>query len=73
MILSNRPYTSNFPGSSSVPDARAALDKMKMEMADELGIHFNQSHKGDLPSRVAGNMVKRMIEQQEKEMSGPNK
>ncbi len=69
----NRPYTSDFPGNSGAPDARAALDKMKMEIANELGINLKQSHKGDVPSRVAGNMVKRMIEQQEKEMSGQGK
>jgi hypothetical protein len=69
--LFNRPNT---PGSnSSVQKARAALDSMKVEIANELGINLEQSHKGDLPSRVAGHMVKRMIEQQEKAMSGRDK
>lgn len=69
-ILFNRPNTSNSSGNSGVPEARAALDKMKIEIANELGIDLKQGHTGDLPSRVAGNMVKRMIERQEKEMCG---
>jgi hypothetical protein len=46
---------------------------MKMEMASELGINLRQIQTGDIPSRVAGNMVKRMIEQQEKEMGSNGK
>lgn len=65
----NRP---NIPG-AGMQDARAALDSMKLEIASELGIDLKQYHKGDLPSRVAGSMVKRMIEQQEKDMSGKGK
>ena len=67
--MSNRPYT---PGSGA-KYARAALDSMKLEIASELGIDKKQYHKGDLPSRVAGSMVKRMIKQQEKSMSGQDK
>ena len=66
--MSNRPNTTGYKGSSSVPDARAALDSMKFEIANELGINLEQVHQGDMPSRVAGNMVKRMIMQQEKAM-----
>ena len=58
----------------NVPEARAALDNMKFEIARELGINFKQGYNGDLPSRQAGylggSMVKRMIEQQERQMSG---
>jgi hypothetical protein len=67
--LFNRTNTSD----SGVPEARGALDKMKMEMASELGINLKQIQTGDIPSRVAGNMVKRMIEQQEKEMGSNGK
>ena len=58
----------------NVPEARAALDNMKFEIASELGINLNQGYNGDLPSRqagyIGGYMVKRMIEQQERQMSG---
>ena len=58
----------------NVPEARAALDHMKFEIARELGINLKQGYNGDLPSRqagyIGGYMVKRMIEQQERQMSG---
>ena len=58
----------------NVPAARAALDNMKFEIASELGINLKQGYNGDLPSRqagyIGGYMVKRMIEQQERQMSG---
>ncbi len=69
----NRSDTAGSSGNSSVPEARAALNSMNIEIANELGINFKQGRKGDLPSRVAGHMVKRMIEQQEKAMSGQEK
>lgn len=58
----------------NVPEARAALDNMKFEIARELGINFKQGYNGDLTSRengyVGGYMVKRLIEQAEKQMAG---
>lgn len=58
----------------NVPEARAALDNMKYEIARELGINYNQGYNGDLSSRengyVGGYMVKRLIEQAEKQMAG---
>ena len=58
----------------NVPEARQALDNMKYEIAGDLGINLKQGYNGDLPSRQAGSiggyMVKRMIEQQERQMSG---
>ena len=38
----------------NVPEARAALDNMKYEIASELGINLKQGYNGDLPSRQAG-------------------
>ena len=59
---------------ANVPEARAALDNMKFEIARELGINFKPGYNSDLTSRengyVGGYMVKRTIEQQEKQMSG---
>ena len=58
----------------NVPEARAALDNMKFEIARELGINFKQGYNGDLTSRengyVGGYMVSRLIEQAEKQMAG---
>ena len=58
----------------NVPEARAALDNMKFEIARELGINFKQGYHGDLTSRengyVGGYMVRRLIEQAEKQMAG---
>lgn len=56
------------------PQARAALDNMKYEIAKELGINFKQGYNGDLSSKengyVGGYMVKRLIEQAERQMAG---
>ena len=56
-----------------VPEARQALDNMKYEIAGELGINLKKGYNGDLPSRqagyIGGYMVKRLIEQAEKQMS----
>ena len=38
----------------NVPEARGALDNMKYEIANELGINLKQGYNGDLPSRQAG-------------------
>ena len=60
--------------SVNVPEARAALDNMKFEIANELGINLKQGYNGDLPSRqagyIGGYMTKRLIEQAERSMSG---
>ena len=59
---------------ASVPEARAALDNMKYEIAKELGINLKQGYNGDLSSKdngyVGGYMVKRLIEQAQKQMAG---
>lgn len=65
------PSTSQ-PG-AMVPEARQALEDMKYEIAGELGINLKQGYNGDLPSRQAGSiggyMVKRLIEQAERQMA----
>ena len=57
-----------------VPEAKAALDNMKFEIAHELGINLKQGYNGDLSARdngyVGGYMVKRLIEQAERQMAG---
>jgi len=46
--------SSNNSNRVNVPEARAALDNMKFEIASELGINLKQGYNGDLPSRQAG-------------------
>jgi hypothetical protein len=52
-----------------VPAAREAMDKFKMEAANEVGVNLKQGYNGDLTSRQAGSiggqMVKKMIESYE--------
>lgn len=73
----NNNASSNSSSSSNravVPEAKQALYNMKFEIANELGINLKQGYNGDLPSRqagyIGGYMVKRMIEQAERAMSG---
>ena len=60
--------------SQMVPEARGALNNMKFEIARELGVDDQQADKGHLSARengyVGGYMVKRLIEQAEKNMAG---
>ena len=57
-----------------VPEAREAMDRFKMEAAAEVGVNLKQGYNGDLTSKqngsVGGYMVKKMIEQQERQMAG---
>ncbi|MBR3764131.1 MAG: alpha/beta-type small acid-soluble spore protein [Clostridia bacterium] len=59
--------------SQMVPEARGALNNMKFEIARELGVNLKQGYNGDLSARengyVGGYMVKRLIQQAEKQMS----
>lgn len=59
---------------AEVPEAREALNRFKMEIANELGVPLKQGYNGDLTSKqngsVGGEMVKRMIRSQEQAMSG---
>jgi small acid-soluble spore protein D (minor alpha/beta-type SASP) len=53
----------------NIPEARAALDKFKMEAANEVGVNLKQGYNGDLTSKQAGSiggqMVKKMVESYE--------
>ena len=56
-----------------VPSAKAAMEQFKMEAANEVGVTLNKGYNGDLTSRQAGSiggqMVKKMIERYENELS----
>ena len=55
-----------------VPQAREAMDRFKMEAANEVGVNLKQGYNGDLTSRQAGSiggqMVKKMIQAYEESM-----
>lgn len=59
---------------TSVPEAKEAMNRFKQEVASELGINLKEGYNGDLTSREAGSiggeMVKQMIQRQEEQMSG---
>ncbi len=48
----------------NIPEARAAMDKFKMEAASEVGVNLKDGYNGNLTSReagsVGGQMVKKM-------------
>ena len=52
-----------------VPEAKEALEKFKMEAANEVGVNLKQGYNGDLTSKqagsVGGQMVKKMVESYE--------
>ena len=56
-----------------VPQAKQAMDNMKFEIANQIGVNLKQGYNGDLTSReagyVGGYMVKKMIESVEQGMS----
>ena len=58
----------------SVPEAKEAMNKFKMEGASELGVPLKEGYNGDLTAyqngSVGGMMVKKMIKAQEKQMAG---
>ena len=49
----------------NVPEAKAAMDKFKMEAASEVGVNLKNGYNGGLTSReagsVGGQMVKKMM------------
>lgn len=59
---------------TNVPEAKEAMDKFKMEVANELGVPLSNGYNGNLTSAqngsVGGYMVKKMIEAQEQQMAG---
>ncbi len=58
-----------------VPQAREAMDKFKMEAANEVGVNLQQAYNGDTPARQAGSiggqMVRKMTEAYEQGLKKP--
>jgi hypothetical protein len=52
----------------------SALNNMKFEVANEVGVNLQKGYNGDLTSRdagrVGGNMVKKMVQYAEENMTG---
>ena len=44
----------NSNNTTSVPEAKEAMNKFKMEAASEVGVNLKQGYNGDLTSREAG-------------------
>ena len=65
---------SNNSNRTNVPEAKEAMDRFKMEVANEIGVPLTNGYNGNLTSAqngsVGGYMVKKMIEAQERQMAG---
>ena len=65
--------SSRSSNTTAVPEAKGALDRFKYEVANELGVPLTNGYNGNLTSKqngsVGGYMVKKMIEEQERQMS----
>ena len=57
----------------NVPEAKQALSNMKLEIANEMGVNLTKGYNGNLSSKdngtVGGMMVKRMIEDYQRQAS----
>ena len=55
-----------------VPEAMAALDKFKYEVASEVGVNLKDGYNGDISARdagrIGGNMVRKLVQQAENNM-----
>ena len=64
---------SNSSNKTNIPEAKSAMNKFKMEAANEVGVTLKQGYNGDLTSRQAGSiggqMVKKMIMAYEQNLS----
>lgn len=73
-MASNKNSSSN---RVEVPEARDAMDRFKMEVANELGVNLKQGYNGDITARdagsIGGEMVRKMIKRQEEEMAGQSR
>ena len=45
----------------NIPEAKAAMNKFKMEAASEVGVNLKQGYNGDLTSRQAGSIGGQMV------------
>ena len=67
--------TSNSSSSgSNIAGAKAAMEKFKYEVANEIGVPLKQGYNGDLTSAqngyVGGYMTKKLVEMAEQQLAG---
>ena len=67
--------SNNNNNKKAVPQAKQALNQMKLEIANELGMsNYQQMDKGNLTARengyVGGYMTKKLVEMAEHQMAG---
>ena len=67
--------SNNNNNKTAVPQAKQALNQMKLEIANELGVaDYQQVDKGNLTARqngyVGGYMTKKLVEMAEQQMAG---
>ena len=62
----------NSSSKMEVPQAKEAMNRFKMEVANEIGVNLKDGYNGDITSREAGSiggeMVRQMIKKQEESM-----
>lgn len=72
--MTNNSTNNSSTNRMEVPQAKAAMNQFKMEVASEIGVPLKQGYNGDLTSAqtgsIGGEMVRQMIKKQEESMSG---
>ena len=62
----------NYSNKKLVPEAMPALEKFKYEVASEVGVNLKDGYNGDISAKdagkIGGQMVKKLIEQAERNM-----
>ena len=58
---------SNKTNRTEVPEAKAALDRFKTEVASELGVNLKEGYNGDLTSAQAGSIGGEMVKKNDHE------
>ena len=68
--MANSSSNSNY---KLVPEATEALNKFKYEVASEVGVNLKEGYNGDISARdagrIGGNMVRKLIQQAESQMT----
>ena len=68
--MANSSSNSNY---KVVPEATDALNKFKYEVASEVGVNLKEGYNGDISARdagrIGGNMVRKLIQQAESQMT----
>ena len=72
--MANNTNKSN--GKMAVPESKGAMNRFKEEVASEIGVNLKQGYNGDITAKEAGSiggeMVRKMIKNQEQQMSDNN-